>query len=70
MVFQGQNGSAKLFATTWPIGLECCVKYLARERIANITLFNCIKSALKQPWHRNFSCVFHGKNRPREKQHR
>ena len=38
MVFQGQNGSAKLFATTWPIGLECCVKYLARERIANITL--------------------------------
>ena len=37
MVFQGQNGSAKLFATL-PIGLECCVKYLARERIANITL--------------------------------
>ena len=26
------------------------------------TVFNCIKSALKQPWHRNFSCVFHGKN--------
>ena len=32
MVFQGQNGSAKLFATL-PIGLD-----FARERIANITL--------------------------------